>query len=128
MANVGGMFPSKYIKASDLGGRDVPVTIDHLKMESVGRDKDEKPVLFFRGKQKGLVVNKTNANKIAAILGSQETDHWIGKTILLHPTETEFDGEEVACIRVRPYNNNSRQAAAPLPEPEPDIAEDEPPF
>ena len=70
-------------------------------MESVGQDShDTKPVLHFQGAQKGMVLNKTNANVITILYGD-ETDNWIGKQIELYPTQTDFRGEIVDCIRCR---------------------------
>jgi hypothetical protein len=52
-------FPSQYLKASDLGGRDIRVTMGRVEREKIGTDN--KLVLYFKGKDKGLVLNKTNA-------------------------------------------------------------------
>ena len=60
-------FPSKYLKAADLQGKQVTVVMSHVTMETIG--DDERPVLYFKGKDKGLVLNKTNANTIADAFG-----------------------------------------------------------
>ena len=65
-------FPSRCLRAADLGGTVVPVVIDRLEQEFVGRDKELKPILYFRGKAKGLVVNETNARRIAELLRGAE--------------------------------------------------------
>ncbi len=98
MTTVSDLFPSKYLKATDLQGHEVETTIECLSMEVL--DGDECPVLYFDGKKKGLVINRTNANTIAKLHG-QNTDDWKGMSITLDPTETTFKGETVACIRVR---------------------------
>lgn len=113
MPNIQDAFPSKYLKASDLNGREPIVTIKGVKYEAVGRDKEMKAVVYFKGKDKGIVLNKTNATKITKIVGSSETDDWRGHQIKLYSTETEFGGETVECIRIKP-------ATAPPPPPEPD--------
>jgi hypothetical protein len=65
---------------------------------SDGRDK---PTLNFeRASQKPLVLNKTSAKTIAAAYGA-DTSGWIGKPIILYGSTTEFQGEVVACIRVK---------------------------
>ena len=38
-------FPSDYIKSSDLNGREVRVVIKKVRIEEVGREKEERPVL-----------------------------------------------------------------------------------
>jgi len=96
---IGSVFPSKYLRAADLGGRTVPVTMDVVQVEPLG-DDEEKPVLYFAGKAKGLVLNRTNAEVIAAAYG-EETDGWIGKPIELYPDKTHFGGRLVDCLRVR---------------------------
>ena len=63
----------KYLKAGDLQGRPVIVTIRDVVVETVGqgRDSEEKPVVCFVGKEKGLVLNTTNGNSIADEFGDQ---------------------------------------------------------
>src|SRR5678816_1403114 len=100
--NINDSFPSNYLKASDLAGRAVVVTIDRVEFEPVGRDKEVKAVVYFVGKTKGVVLNKTNARKITEITGSALTEEWVGSAITIYPTETEFAGETVECIRVKP--------------------------
>lgn len=101
MPHVNEMFPSPYIRASDLGGQQPVVTIDRVAMEPVGQDRQMKPVLYFEGKSKGMVLNKTNSKKIAEIVGSADTDNWSGVQIKLYATEVEFQGETMEGIRVR---------------------------
>ena len=94
-------FPSKYLMASDLpDGRDVRVVIDDVRMELMEQQNEEKPVCYFQGKDRGLVLNVTNANTISAVLGD-DTEVWIGHTVMLFATTTSFAGRTVPCIRVR---------------------------
>lgn len=108
-------FPSKYLSAGDLGDSQPVVQIARVAVEEVGRDGDSKPILYFVGKSKGMVLNKTNAKKIGLLCGSVETDDWAGKSIRLYATETEFAGETVPCIRVKEAGKNQ-----PAPAPKPD--------
>ena len=98
--NIDKAYPSKYLKAGDVSETPKPFTITGAEIEEVGRDKEERLVLYFKGQDKGMVVNKTNANTIAKALGSKETDEWIGKTIRLYSTEVQFGDEMVEAIRV----------------------------
>lgn len=91
-------FPSNYLKASDLQGRAVTVKMDKATMETLGND--EKLVLYFIGKEKGMVLNKTNANNIAFIYGD-DTDLWHGQEIQLFEAMVDFQGKTVPAIRVR---------------------------
>lgn len=95
------LFPSNYISAADLEGQDRNVRINKIvKSEEVGQKKDKKPVLYFDGITKGMVLNKTNGKRIAKLYGN-ETDAWIGKAITLYPSECDFGDETVPCVRVR---------------------------
>ena len=91
-------FPSPYLRASDLGDRPVKFIMDKVEMEDIGGDV--KPILHFQGKDKGLVLNKTNSNNISAAYGD-DTDGWAGREIVLYPAVTDFQGKTVPCIRAR---------------------------
>lgn len=97
------MFPSKYLKADELGDSDHTFTISRIAIESLGQgaEKDEKPVVYFSEIEKGLVVNKTNATTITKIAGSDDTEDWIGKKVTLFATEVQFGADMVLSIRVR---------------------------
>lgn len=101
MPNINDAFPSNYLKASDLQGAQPVVTIDRVDVEPVGRDKEMKPILYFQGKEKGLVLNKTNARNIANLAGSPNTEDWHGFQIRLYATHVEFAGEQVEAIRIK---------------------------
>lgn len=100
MANVDEIYQSdsKWLAAPDLKGREIKLTIDYAKVEEVG--DNHKLVTYFKGKEKGLALNKTNARMIADSYG-RDSDDWPGKEIVLYPTKTEFQGRLVDCIRVR---------------------------
>lgn len=123
--NINEAFPSNYIKASDLKGQTVAVVISHVDMEEVGRTQDRKAVVYFEGKDKGLVLNKTNANKIIQLTGSPVTEDWRGARIAIYPTQTEFGGEQVECVRVKAAPPAARQAVAPPPPPPEPVASSE---
>lgn len=127
--NIGDAFPSNYLKASDLQGQQPIVTIDRVAFEAVGREKEMKPVLYFVGKDKGIVLNKTNAKNVAGIVGSFETDDWAGARIKLYATHVEFQGETVEAIRVKaaPANGTPVRVQPPPPSPA-DINDDDIPF
>ena len=95
------VFSSKYLRSEDLRGRDVTLTIDRVELAIMPNGGQKKPAVFFRGKEKGLILNKTNFNTIAQVTGIDDTDDWEGAQITIYPTETEFQGQMVDCIRVR---------------------------
>ena len=99
MVSINDQFPSRFLKAADLKGQPVQLVIKDFGTEKMP-DGNNKACLYFRKTDKILVLNKTNANKIADIYGD-ETDEWIGKEVTLYPTTTEMQGREVEAIRVR---------------------------
>jgi hypothetical protein len=101
-------FPSQFLKASDLGGRDVRVTMGRVERETIGTDK--KLVLYFKGKEKGLVLNKTNAGTIGDGYGD-DTDDWFDNPLILFSVKTDYQGKVVDAIRCRvPTAKDNRQA------------------
>ena len=91
-------FPSNFLKAADLNGRTVTVTIESCDLESIG-DGETKPVLRFRGQSKGMVLNKTNALALAAGYGD-DTSAWIGLPVQLSSQKVSFQGRIVDGLRV----------------------------
>ena len=113
MTTLNDLFPSKYLKAADIGESDLIVTIKKLVKEELGQDRDEKPVLYFSETDKGLVLNKTNAESIAAIYGN-DLGGWVGKRIALYATEVSFAGKVSMGIRVRLRAPAAVRKAAPV--------------
>jgi hypothetical protein len=97
--NMNDYYSGGWLKASDLQGKRVQVTIADID-EFTNQEGKTQPTLSFKGKEKKLGLNKVNATTIAALVGSYEMDDWIGHTIELYPTKTEFAGKRVDCIRV----------------------------
>ena len=103
--NVNELFPSNYLRASELSG-DTVVTI--VGIGSQDFNGDPKPVLRLR-ETKDMVLNKTNSKTIAGLYGD-EIDNWKGKQITIYPTDVEFKGEMTMGMRIRtavPTNHNS---------------------
>jgi hypothetical protein len=95
---------SKWLKAADLAGRKHKVVIDAVEIVEFKKDgaTTRKVALKFRGKEKGLTLNKTNAQLIGRQHGD-DMDRWAGETITIYPTTTDFGGEQVECIRVEQH-------------------------
>jgi hypothetical protein len=102
MPKMGQMFPSKWLAAADLNDSDVTLTVSDVTQEMVGQgdNGDMKWIVFFRERDKGLVLNKTNASSISSIYGD-DTDEWIGQQVVLYPTEVDFQGKKTEAIRVK---------------------------
>jgi hypothetical protein len=126
MANIHDVFPSKYLKASELKGQRPIVTIDRVEIEA-GNNNDELLVAYFKGKSKGMVINKTKANIISTMYGP-ETDNWVGEQIQLYETTADFNGKRTAAIGVQIPSKRDREAAQKTPAPSAATADDEVPF
>ena len=125
MANINDAFPSNYLKASDLKNQQPVVTIDRVEFEPVGRTKEMKPILYFVGKDKGLVLNKTNAKILIGLTGTGETDEWHGFAVKLYATHVEFQGDSVEAIRIKAAGQNGPR---PTPQPVAHVEDDDIPF
>ena len=101
--NINDAFPTRFLKAENIkGGPPVTVTIEKVTLEEMPGDGDAKqsrPVLWFVGKEKGVVLNKTNGQMIAHTYGD-EMDLWVGKAITLRSEPVSFQGRIVDSIRV----------------------------
>src|SRR5258708_1812448 len=110
------LFDRDYIGAFDLQRRDATVTITKViggEPTAMGGRKSKKPILYFEGKDKGMIANKTNAKTIAALYGNF-TEGSIGKrvTLFVSSTRDPSTGGDIDCIRVRPTAPAAKQAAA----------------
>lgn len=100
------VFPSKYLEAADLDGKEFRVIIESVEENHKGDGKDGKPfvkpLLRFRKAKKGLVLCKTSAKVIRDQLGyGNEMQEWVNKPIVLFPTTcTAFGVKDTPCIRI----------------------------
>jgi hypothetical protein len=99
----GEVFPSKYVKAEDLS-HDIEVAIERVALEDFEdpqtKKQSKKPVAYFEGKRKGLILNKTNWGLIARQFGD-ESDAWTGKTVTLTAVDVEAFGDIVSAVRIK---------------------------
>ena len=75
---------SKDLKAADFVGKNLKVVISAVEIRKYPASEDkpanEKPVLSFEGKEKGLVLNATNTKVLCTAYGNDD-DGWIGHEI-----------------------------------------------
>ena len=110
------LYPGTYLKASDIKGHVVRVVIDRVEVEDLGGET--KPVLYFTGKDKGMVLNKTNATTIAEVYGDEDTETWEGKLVELYVARVDFQGKRVDGLRVRIPEGAPMKARAVQPDPD----------
>jgi hypothetical protein len=122
------VFPSKYLKAADLNGKPVTVTIKSAPYEPFknpeGKEQS-KTVLYFVGGKKALPLNIVNWDSVAEICGD-DTDAWPGHQLELYPTVTQMGAKTVPCIRIRRPQGTLPLAARPSATPAPMPAETPP--
>lgn len=113
------LFLSKYLKAADLKGKPITVTIERAPAETLKNPEGKeqtKTVLYFKGAKKSLPLNMTNWDACAAICGD-DTEDWPGCRIELFPTTTAMAGKTVDCIRIRPPTQHELQVQGKKPAP-----------
>ena len=92
----------KYLAAWELHGKDSTLEIESVAKEEVigeGGRKEMLPVVRFKDRKKGFILNKTNSDMIAELHGT-DTDGWPKKKVILYPTTTDFQGKTKECIRI----------------------------
>ncbi len=101
MKTVSDVYPSQWLRASDLSGGRRTVTITEAAVEALRSHNGEsvhKIVLSFHGKQKRLVLNVTQAREMAALAGTEHFAQWVGHTISLAPTRTPQGQETITLL------------------------------
>lgn len=99
-------FLGRYIAAAEFGGKEPTVTIASVQLELVEDTDEKKPprnrwIVYFEGKERGWLLNKTNAILLAALFNSRKTEEWIGKRVTLCAEDVQMNGETLLGIRVR---------------------------
>lgn len=86
-------FPGTYLKAADLQGKEPVVTIKNIvptEMKDLKTGNDVKKfVVYFEGKEAGVVLSPTKWDAIEAIYGD-DTDKWIGQKVTLYTVQTQM--------------------------------------
>ena len=100
------VFPSRFLKPG----------VSKVEIEDVGDDR--KAVAYFVGKEKGLVLNRTNWDRIALAAGTDDTDEWPGVKVQLYTEPVTFNGKTAPAVRVKAVKKRSTsQAQDPRPTP-----------
>jgi hypothetical protein len=143
------LYPGRFLKAGELLGKKVTVTITDVDLEELQGDdgtKKAKAILSFKETEKKLVTCKTNGVCLREMFG-RKIPEWVGKRVTLFPDtwngepciriwgspDLERDFEvEITLLRRRPFKKtmhaiskeNGKAAVAtpkqPEPQPEPE--------
>lgn len=81
-------FPSKYLKGSDLKGAEPTVKISQVEPETLfspqRNESNSRLVLYFEGKQKGVILGKERAKELKSLFGSLPPQEYVGKEVTLY--------------------------------------------
>jgi hypothetical protein len=126
------MMDSKYMKKEDLVEGAAIVTIVSIEQKNVAMD-DQPVELKWTARlaefRKPLVLNPTNLQLLAKIIGSDDSDDWINKRVVLYVDDNvSFGGKIVGGLRVRAIRKPPMGATNRQPVPAVDEMEDDIPF
>ena len=103
------MFPSKYLKASDLPDEGINYTIENSS-EVTFQDNSTKNAVKFKGESKLLVLNATNADVLFEHC-APDSEEWGGHKVYAFPTTTRMAGKVVSCIRLDKAKSKAQMEA-----------------
>lgn len=110
MAKTSEMIESKYLKQSDFPDPLI-VTVGKVGKINIAKEGDapeHKWAVRFKEFQKPMLLNSTNIKLLEMACGSDDTDDWAGKEIVVYNDEgVSFGGKIVGGLRIR------RQESAP---------------
>lgn len=98
---LGQMFPKKHFDAIDLrdfaGEESVPVTIEKVDYRTIDSGEIGKAevvwYLSVAELKKPIKINATSARQLEGILGSDDTDDWIGRVVGIRAVQVEAYGK-----------------------------------
>ena len=101
---ISSMMPSNYLKKEDVATPRL-VTVRNFSQQNLAQDgqpPENKWVMHLDEFDRPLVMNPTNLQLAAQAFGSEDTDDWVGKQIVLYTDSTvSFGGKLVGGLRLR---------------------------
>jgi len=103
-------IPSPWFSAQDFDGVGKEFTIGQVMMQQV--QAQFKPVMFFHGQEKALIINGSN-NKILMALFGKESNAWTGNKIVLYSfmAPAQFGNQPQLRLGVRAPDAHTPKAA-----------------
>jgi len=99
------LYGSKYFSASDLKDSEPRLKVGKVEVAELREKNGTTKRKYVEGVEKGLVINKTNARKLADAYGKQSSK-WIGQIVQLYSEDTSFGKG----VRVRPLSKPATPA------------------
>jgi len=111
------MMESKYLKKEDFDEDGTICTVRGFERVNVAKE-DERPemkwVMTFEEFDKGMVLNSTNIQLAEAAMGSDNTDDWIGRRIIVYvDPNVSYQGKLMGGLRLKAHRVSSGPKAAP---------------
>ncbi len=108
------LYPGRFIKAVELLGKKVTLTISDVELEDLEGDdgKKTKALMRFKETPKMLVLCKTNGLCVKEMFG-KEIANWIGKRVTIF--EDVWNGEPATRIWGSPDLDNEMDVTVALP-------------
>ena len=107
MAKISEMLPSSYLKQTDFDESGTIVTVASIIEKNVARPDDPvemKWLVHFEQFDKAMVLNSTNINALGRACGSDDTDDWTGKEVIVYVDPTiGYGGKITGGLRIRKY-------------------------
>ena len=98
-------FPNRFLKGDEIVGKAVNVIITGVKKEKVhsrATNKEESVlVVYFKDKDRGVILKKERANDIVTVVGSEDTDAWTGQMVCLFTEKKNAFGGTFNVIRFK---------------------------
>lgn len=115
MPKIGEMIESKYLKKEDIHEGEAVVTVAGVKQGNIAMDdqpQELKWMIKFQEFAKPMVLNSTNIQLLAKACGSDDTDEWTGKKVVLYVDDNvSFGGKLVGGLRIRAIKKKSAALA-----------------
>jgi hypothetical protein len=107
-------FCGGYLRADDVH-EDMVVTIRSVEERVVGGngEGDLKPICRFEELGRALVLNQTTIRQLIEILGSDESEDWVGRRVTLYNDPSVcFEGRRTGGLRIRAAPSSKEEAAS----------------
>lgn len=110
------MIPSKFLKKEDVDPAKL-VTIKAMRQANVAMDdkpEELKWTVLFKELDKPMVLNSTNIQLLVNALGTDETDEWVGKQVVVYnDPNVSFAGKITGGVRIRAPKKKTVEAPVP---------------
>lgn len=109
------LYPGRFLKAGELQGKKVTLTIESIEMEELEGEggKKMKPIFAFRETNRQIPWCKTNGICMKEMFGPEVQAHWVGKRVTFFPTE--WNGEPAIRIWGSPDIDRDMNVTVALP-------------